>query len=67
MINRRRFLCWNNFGVITSRDEETHFAVEIELSDTTKHKNVRFTDHYNFSMAALCDSGAIFASDFNDE
>ena len=63
VMNRRRFLCWNSVGVITSRDEDTHYAVEIELHDTSKHKNSRFTDHYNFKVAALCEKGAFFASE----
>jgi len=57
----RRFLCWNNVGVIISRSEETYNSVEIEFSDKS-NRSVRFTDHYGYSLGSLSPSGAIFAT-----
>lgn len=62
MSNKRRFLTWNAFGTIISRDEDTHKSVEIEFADVTKHRNIRLTDHFNFHVAALGEQGAFFAS-----
>lgn len=59
---KRRYLAWNTTGVITTRDEDTFHSVEVEFSDASKHRTVRFNDHYAFSMAALGDHGAFFAA-----
>lgn len=44
-----------------SRDEGTYSAVEIEFADALTHNKLNITDHHNFTMASLCDSGAVFA------
>jgi chromosome transmission fidelity protein 4 len=60
---KRRYLVWNATGTIISRDEETHSQLEIEFSDSSRHRSVRLTDHYQFTMAALNDTAAFFASE----
>jgi len=45
-----------------SRDDQIHRSVDIEFHDKTLHRPVHFTDHYGFSMAALGDRAAVFAS-----
>ncbi|GBG32000.1 WD repeat-containing protein 1 [Hondaea fermentalgiana] len=58
----RRFLAWNSVGSVTLRTEETHNSVEIDFANTVDHRRVRFSDHYGFTMAALGESGALFAT-----
>ena len=61
--NERRFLVWNSVGSIVSRSEDTFCALEFEFSNMSKHKTIRMTDHYRFTMAALGDRGALLASE----
>ena len=61
--NDRRFLVWNSVGSIVSRSEDTFCALEFEFSNMSKHKTIRMTDHYRFTMAALGDRGALLASE----
>ena len=42
--------------MVLSRDENTYSAIEVEFNDATKHRTMRLTDHYGFSMAALDDA-----------
>jgi len=58
---KRNFLTWNCVGSIISRDDEVHSSVEIDFSDKS-HRTIRFTDHYNFYIAALGKHGAVFGS-----
>ena len=61
--DERRFLVWNSVGSIVSRSEDTFCALEFEFSNMSKHKTIRMTDHYRFTMAALGDRGALLASE----
>ncbi len=58
----RRFLCWNLEGSITSREEQGYHALEIEFSDSSARRPIRFADKYDFGIAALGARGAFFAS-----
>jgi hypothetical protein len=58
----RRFLCWNMEGSITSREEQGYHALEIEFSDSSARRPIRFADKYDFGIAALGAHGAFFAS-----
>lgn len=51
---KRRFLAWNAVGSITTRDEATYSSIEVEFSDSSANRPVRFTDHYGFAIAAMC-------------
>jgi chromosome transmission fidelity protein 4 len=71
-----RFLAYNSIGNITSTEEKTINAVtgeesdeadkihivQMNYTDTTKHKATKFRDYYGFKMAALGAHGAVFAS-----
>ena len=37
-------------------------AIEVEFNSIDKHRPIRLTDHYSFSMAALDDAAVMFAS-----
>ena len=63
--NGRRFLLWNMTGMVLSRDETVFSAIEVEFNSTDKHRTIRLTDHYGFSMAALDDGAVMFASRSN--
>ena len=46
-------------GSIVTRDEHTHHVIEIDFHDTSKHRNLRFQDHFEYSMAALGEYAAL--------
>eukprot|EP00743_Colponemidia_sp_Colp-15_P005428 GILK01005834.1.p1 GENE.GILK01005834.1~~GILK01005834.1.p1 ORF type:complete len:1072 (+),score=257.64 GILK01005834.1:57-3218(+) len=58
---KRRFLVWNLTGTIVTHTEAVSSTIHIEFADTGSHKPIRTTDHHNFSMASLCEHGAIMA------
>jgi chromosome transmission fidelity protein 4 len=63
---KRRFLTWNLTGSIVTRNEESFNAIDIEFSDQSK-RGQKFTDHYGFQIAALNETGAVFASKAEDK
>ena len=63
--NGRRFLLWNMVGMVISRDENVFSAIEVEFNSTERHRTIRLTDHYSFTMAALDDAAVMFASRSN--
>eukprot|EP00940_MAST-03C_sp_MAST-3C-sp2_P001701 g1701.t1 len=65
--NDRRFLVWNSVGSIVSRVEDTFCSLEIDFSDRSKHRAIRMTDHYRFSVAALGDRGVVLGSYGGDD
>ena len=64
--NGRRFLLWNMTGLVISRDENVFSAIEVEFNSTDKHRTIRLTDHYGFTMAALDHLAVMFASRSNN-
>ncbi|KAA8490900.1 Minichromosome loss protein 1 [Porphyridium purpureum] len=58
---KRRILCWNLRGVVTSEDESIHHNIEISFADGNQ-PSVRFKDHYGFIQGCLGTAGAFFAS-----
>jgi hypothetical protein len=62
VLEQRRFLAHNNVGLIASQEGSNSNYIEIEFNDVSKHKNDRFTDHFSSDIAALGDSGAVFAN-----
>lgn len=61
--NLQRFLAYNFTGFITARREldSSLFHYDIEFSDRNSHKPIRFSDEIEFHVAALCETGAVFA------
>ena len=51
--SKRRFLAYTTVGQITSRDETTYHAVEIEFADVNTGRPIRFNDYTGFTMAAM--------------
>jgi chromosome transmission fidelity protein 4 len=61
--SKRCYLTWNLVGAITSVEmDKFNHGVEIQFTDSSKHKPVKILDRYNFQFAALGENGAIFAS-----
>ena len=60
--SKRRFLTYTTVGQITSRDETTYHAIEIEFADVNTGRPIRFNDYTGFTMAAMDIHGALFAS-----
>lgn len=63
-------LAWNTIGDIQSVATDDHNVVKIEFVDKA-NRTIKFNDQYFFSIAALDENGAMFAStsriDENDE
>ncbi|PJF19605.1 hypothetical protein PSACC_00599 [Paramicrosporidium saccamoebae] len=57
-----RFLCWNNTGIITSRQDEGYCSVAVEFHDKNFHRPVHFIDEFGYTMGAIGKSGFILAS-----
>ena len=61
-----RFLSYNLVGNITSLEEQTGtddkiHIVQLNYTDTTKHKANKFRDFFGFKIAAMGAHGAVFA------
>ncbi|KAJ2079481.1 DNA polymerase alpha accessory factor Mcl1 [Coemansia sp. RSA 988] len=62
-INSRRYLAFNLVGSVTAiAQDASHNTVEIEFFDKSLHRDLHFSDSFKFSMAALSDSGCLFAT-----
>ena len=49
----KRFLAFNEIGLIVSRDEHTQNTLEIEFHDTSKHRPIKLVDRNNITMGSL--------------
>ncbi|KAJ2557519.1 DNA polymerase alpha accessory factor Mcl1 [Coemansia sp. RSA 1933] len=62
-INDRRYLAFNMVGsVVSIAQDESHNTVEIEFYDKSLHRDIHFSDSFKFSMAALSETGCLFAT-----
>ncbi|KAJ1905173.1 DNA polymerase alpha accessory factor Mcl1 [Coemansia sp. IMI 209127] len=62
-INDRRYLAFNMVGsVVSIAQDESHNTVEIEFYDKSIHRDIHFSDSFKFSMAALSETGCLFAT-----
>ncbi|TKY73266.1 WD repeat and HMG-box DNA-binding protein 1 [Spatholobus suberectus] len=60
---KRHFLCYNMLGCITSIEHDGYSHIEIDFHDTGSTPRVpSMTDHFGFTMAALNESGGVFAN-----
>ncbi|KAK2422234.1 WD repeat and HMG-box DNA-binding protein [Trifolium repens] len=60
---KRRFLCYNMLGSITTVDHDGYSHIEIDFHDTGSSPRVpSMTDHFGFTMAALNENGSVFAN-----
>lgn len=50
-------------GAIDATDMDTHHVVNVDFHDTSRHRSFHFADHSKYTMAALGDKGAAFASE----
>ncbi|KAF8646040.1 hypothetical protein HU200_066003 [Digitaria exilis] len=59
----RNFLAYNMLGSITTIENEGHSHVEVDFHDTGRGPRVpSMTDYFGFTMAALNESGSVFAN-----
>ncbi|RLM87745.1 WD repeat and HMG-box DNA-binding protein 1 [Panicum miliaceum] len=59
----RNFLTYNMLGSITTIENEGHSHVEVDFHDTGRGPRVpSMTDYFGFTMAALNESGSVFAN-----
>nr|XP_012567793.1 WD repeat and HMG-box DNA-binding protein 1 [Cicer arietinum] len=60
---KRRFLCYNMLGSITTVEHEGYSHIEIDFHDTGSSPRVpSMTDHFGFTMAAMNENGSVFAN-----
>ncbi|XP_030521443.2 protein ENHANCER OF LHP1 1 [Rhodamnia argentea] len=60
---KRRFLCYNMIGSITTIEQEGYSHIEIDFHDTGKGPRVpSMTDHFGFTMASINENGSVFAN-----
>ncbi|KAJ2866550.1 DNA polymerase alpha accessory factor Mcl1 [Coemansia aciculifera] len=62
-IGSRRYLAFTMVGsVVSIAQDESHNTIEIEFYDKSVHRDFHFSDSFKFSMAALSESGCLFAT-----
>ncbi|KAJ2488959.1 DNA polymerase alpha accessory factor Mcl1 [Coemansia sp. RSA 2050] len=62
-LGSRRYLAFTMVGsVVSVAQDESHNTIEIEFYDKSVHRDFHFSDSFKFSMAALSDSGCLFAT-----
>ncbi|MCL7035969.1 hypothetical protein MKW94_022549 [Papaver nudicaule] len=60
---KRRFLCYNMLGIITSMETDGYSHIEVDFHDTGKGPRVpSMTDYFGFTMASLNENGSVFAN-----
>ncbi|XP_027168941.1 WD repeat and HMG-box DNA-binding protein 1-like [Coffea eugenioides] len=60
---KRRFLCYNMLGSVTSMDHDGYSHIEIDFHDTSSGPRVpAMTDYFGFTMASLNENGSVFAN-----
>ncbi|KAK2969699.1 hypothetical protein RJ640_004205 [Escallonia rubra] len=60
---KRRFLCYNLLGSITTMEHDGYSHIEIDFHDTGRQSRVpAMTDYFGFTMAALNENGSVFAN-----
>uniref|UniRef100_A0ACD5XQU9 Uncharacterized protein n=1 Tax=Avena sativa TaxID=4498 RepID=A0ACD5XQU9_AVESA len=60
---QRNFLAYNMLGSITTIENDGHSHVEVDFYDTGRGPRVpSMTDYFGFTMAALNESGSVFAN-----
>ena len=58
---KKRILCWNLVGVVTSQDDHVHNTISIDFADSSL-RPIRIRDHYQYSMASMTSTGILLAS-----
>ncbi|ONI08991.1 hypothetical protein PRUPE_5G211000 [Prunus persica] len=60
---KRRFLCYNMLGAITTIEHDGFSHIEIDFHDTSRGPRVpSMNDHFGFTMASLNENGSVFAN-----
>lgn len=65
---QKRCLSWTLYGMIVSTLEDNGVRmIDITLNDSSKTQPKRMTDHFNFTKAALGETGAVFSSEVDEK
>ncbi len=66
--SRRRILCWNHHGVITSRQGDgIQRTIDFSFIDSASRRPVSFRDPHNYIIGTFGEEGGLFASDLNED
>ncbi|KAI8057496.1 WD40-repeat-containing domain protein [Thamnidium elegans] len=57
----RRYMAYNLIGVISTIYEQEHSVINVEFHDQSEYRNFYFTDVFNFTMAAISQTGTVYA------
>lgn len=67
----RRILCWNQNGVLTSRERQdlsgTYRTIDFTFTDSATKRPISFRDPYNFIFGSFGEEGGLFASDLMED
>ncbi|ORX58528.1 WD40 repeat-like protein [Piromyces finnis] len=64
--SNKKYLAFNMLGSVSSvRHDEEISTIHVEYHDRSILRPYSFTDHRNYSMASLCEHGAVFACEGN--
>lgn len=70
-IAKRRILCWNKHGSITSRERQeidgTYRTIDFSFTDSATNRPISFRDPYNFIIGTFGEEGGLFASDLTED
>ncbi|KAJ1729167.1 DNA polymerase alpha accessory factor Mcl1 [Coemansia biformis] len=62
-IGNRRYLAFNMVGsVVSIAQDAAHNSIEVEFYDKSLYRDIHFSDSFKFAMAALSDTGCLFAT-----
>ncbi|PWA90383.1 transducin family protein / WD-40 repeat family protein [Artemisia annua] len=65
---KRRFLCYNMLGSITTMKHDEYSHIEIDFHDTGRGPRIpAMTDRFGFTMASLNENGSVFANLCNEK
>jgi len=66
--SNKKYLAFNMLGSVSSvRHDEEISTIHVEYHDRSVLRPYSFTDHRNYSMASLCELGAVFACERSSE
>lgn len=66
--SRRRILCWNHHGVITSRQGDgIQRTIDFSFVDSASRRPASFRDPHNYIIGTVGEEGGLFVSDLKED
>ncbi|KAJ1760401.1 DNA polymerase alpha accessory factor Mcl1 [Coemansia sp. RSA 2523] len=61
-VSGRRYLAFNMVGSVVAVAQDSYNSIDITFHDKSLHRDVHFSDSFRFALAALTESGCLFAT-----